>query len=145
MQRLNAIHLINLYIAAQRFIHSTIQHLNAIHLINLYIAGQRFIYSTIQRLNNQGQGQDYNIILNLVWFRISFLSWPVLIIQMYSVQVTMKFWFTLRTDFTHNIFKCWFTCILTQIKNIMQLLGFRRRKNQTGPIPIIITGIGAML
>ena len=41
----------------------------------------------------------------------------------------MKFWFTLRTDFTHNIFKCWFTCILTQIKNIMQLLRFRRRKS----------------
>ena len=57
----------------------------------------------IQRLNNRGQ--DYNIILNLVWFRISLLSLPVLIIQMYSVQVTIKFWFTLRTDFTCNIFK----------------------------------------
>ena len=91
-------------------------------------AGQKFIHSAIQGLNNLGH--DYNIILNLVWFRISFLFQPILIIQMYSVQETMKFWFIVRTDFTHNIFKCWFTCILTQIKNIMQLLRFRRRKTR---------------
>ena len=76
-----------------------------------------------------GPGLQY--YFNLVWFRISFLSQPVLIIQMYSVQVTMKFWFTLITDFTYNIFKCWLNLYFDSNKKYnAELLRFRRRKTR---------------
>ena len=104
---------------------------SAIHSINLYICmslDRNSSIALIQRLNNRGQ--DYNIILNLVWFRISLLSLPVLIIQMYSVQVTMKFWFTLRTDFTCNIFKYVGLPVFWLKKYNAKLLRFRRRKTR---------------
>ena len=62
---------------------------------------------------------------------------------MYSVWVTMKFWFTLRTDFTYNIFKCWFNYLyFDSNKKYNAVVKIQKEKNQAGPIPIIIIGIG---
>ena len=47
----------------------------------------------------------------------------------------MKFWFTLRTDFTHNIFKCYL--YFDSNKKYNAVVKIQKEKNQTGIIPKI--------